>query len=342
MNVATAYLQTLLAYEQIDISKVQIAQTTVRLGNIRKQVVAGVLPPLNQLELEAQLARDSAAYVRTLSTYQQQIILLKALLTLDMATPFDIEKPDVSAIPVEPLAALQPAAVYDEALKSLPQQRVNDLQIQAALKNIQSANAAMKPTISAFGTVGSQYSNNFPDRNSIVQTGKLDTLGAVDLGGGVIRYAVRPNFAITRNTPYGAQLFDVNLRQAVGLTLSVPIFNNRQLRTARDRAVLNAENLRLQSQADNMRLQQDIYSAYTNAVNALEQYRAAQKALETTERALEFSQKRFDVGLLPLVELINNQNNVTRSRVEAASARYEYVFRMKLLEFYRGKGIRLQ
>jgi outer membrane protein len=91
-----------------------------------------------------------------------------------------------------------------------------------------------------------------------------------------------------------------------------------------------------------MRLQQDIYSAYTNAVNALEQYRAAQKALETTERALEFSQKRFDVGLLPLVELINNQNIVTRSRVEAASARYEYVFRMKLLEFYRGKGIRLQ
>jgi outer membrane protein len=345
LNVATAYLQALLAYEQIEISRVQIGQTTARLNTIRKQVSAGTLPQLNQLELEAQLARDTAAYVRTTSTYQSQLIFLKALLALDMTTPFDIEKPDVRAIPVEPLAALQPADVYAEALKNLPQQRVNQLRYQASLKEIQAAKAAMYPTLSAFGSVQSRYSSLFPDQTNFVATptGKFDTLGIVEIAPGTIRYAVRPDFSVTsKNISYGRQVFDINLSQAIGLNLSVPIFNNRQLRTARDRAVLNAENIRLQSEADNQKLQQDIYSAYNDAVNALEQYRAAQKAVEASERALELSQRRFDVGLLPLLDLTNNQNNLNRSRIEAVSAQYEYVFRMKLLEFYRGKGMRLQ
>jgi outer membrane protein len=164
----------------------------------------------------------------------------------------------------------------------------------------------------------------------------------VELAPGNIRYAVRPNFQVTtRNTPYGRQVFDVNLSQAVGLNVAVPIFNNRQLRTARDRAVLNAENLKLQTQADNLRLQQDIYTAYNDAMNAQQQYLAARKSAEAAQRAFEFSQKRFDAGLLPLIELITNQNNLNRATVDALSAQYEFVFRMKVLEFYKGKGLKL-
>jgi len=344
LNVAVAYLQALLAYEQIEVSNIQLEQSRFQLQNIRKQVEAGVLPELNAAELEAQLARDSAAYIVANGTYQQNLVQLKALLNLDMATPFDIEKPNVEAIPVEPLAALQPQVVYQMALKNLPQQRVNQFRYQSAQKNIQVARANMYPTLSAFANIGSRYSSLFPDQQNITvtPTGKFDTLGFVEVTPGNVQPAVRPSFStVVPNTPFGRQLFDINLSQAVGINLSIPIFNNRQLRTNWDRAKLNAESIKLQLDQDNLTLQQDIYTAYNDAVNAMQRYNAAQKAAEASEKAFNFSQRRYDVGLLQTIELITNQNNLYRTRLDALSARYEYVFRMKLLEFYKGQGLKL-
>ncbi|MGV3657760.1 MAG: TolC family protein [Chitinophagaceae bacterium] len=344
LNVAVAYLQALLSYEQIEVSNIQLGQSRAQLQNVRKQVDAGVLPELNAAELEAQLARDSANYIVANGTYQQNLVQLKALLSLDMVTPFDIEKPNVESIPVEPLAALQPQVVYQLALQNLPQQRVNQLRYQSAQKNIKVARAGMFPTLSAFANMGSRYSSLFPDQQniSVTPTGKFDTLGFVEVTPGNVQPAVRPTFDVTvPNTPFGRQLFDINLSQAVGVSLSIPIFNNRQLRTAWDRARLNAENLKLQVEGDNLTLQQDIYTAYNDAVNAMQRYNAAQKAAEASEKAFNFSQRRYDVGLLQTIELITNQNNLYRTRLDALSARYEYVFRMKLLEFYKGQGLKL-
>lgn len=344
LNVAVAYLQALLAFEQTEIAKVQIAQTTAQLANIRKQVAAGSLPELNAAELEAQLAADSANHITSVSTYQTNVIQLKALLNLDMATPFDIETPDVSAIPVEELANLQPQVVYQKAMQNLPQQRANQLRYQAAQKTILAARGAMYPTLSLFANMGSRYSSLFPDQQNAVVTpsNKLDTLGFVEVTPGIALPAVRPSFNVSLpNTPFGRQLFDVNLSQAVGLSLSVPIASNRQLRTQWERSKLDAEGIRLQLEQDNLTLQQDIYRAHNDAINAMQRYRSAQKAVEAAEKAFSFSQKRFDVGLLQTIELLTNQNNLFRRRLDAASAQYEYVFRIKLLEFYKGEGLKL-
>lgn len=344
LNVAVAYLQALLAFEQIEVSNIQLQQSRLQLENIRKQVDAGALPELNAAELEAQVARDSANYIVSTGTYQQNLVALKALLNLDMATPFEIEKPNVESIPVEPLAALQPQVVYQLALQNLPQQRVNQYRYQSAQKNIQLARANMYPTLSAFLNIGSRYSSLFPDQQNVTvtPTGKFDTLGFVEVTPGNVQPAVRPSFDVSLpNTPFGRQLFDINLSQAVGVNLSIPIFNNRQLRTNWDRAKLNAESIKLQLDQDNLTLQQDIYTAYNDAVNALQRYNAAQKAVEASEKAFNFSQRRYDVGLLQTIELLTNQNNLYRTRLDALSARYEYVFRMKLLEFYKGQGLKL-
>lgn len=344
LNVAVAYLQALLAYEQTEIAKVQIGQTEAQLSNIRKQVTAGSLPELNAVELEAQLASDSTNYITAISTYQSNVIQLKALLNLDMATPFEIETPDVSAIPVEELGELQPQVVYQKALQNLPQQRANQLRYQAAQKSVQAARASMYPTLSAFGSIGSRYSSLFPDQQNAVVSpaNKYDTLGFVQVSPGIELPAVRPAFNVfLPNTPFGRQLFDVNLSQALGISLNIPIANNRQLRTQWERTKLDAENLRLQLEQDNLTLQQDIYRAHNDAVNAMQRYRSAQKAVEAAEKAFNFSQKRFDVGLLQTIELITNQNNLFRRRLDAAAAQYEYVFRIKLLEFYKGEGLKL-
>ena len=125
------------------------------------------------------------------------------------------------------------------------------------------------------------------------------------------------------------------------MNLSIPIFNNRQLRNNWERSKLSAESIRLQLDQDNMTLQADIYTAYTNALNAQQRYLSAQRAAEASEKVVYYSQKRYDAQLLPIFELLTNQNNLTRARLDAVSAQYEFVFRMKLLEFYKGKGLKL-
>lgn len=345
LNVAVAYLQTLLSFEQIGISNVQIQQTLSQLDAVQKRVKAGALPELNLVEMQAQLARDSAAYISSQSGYQQNLIQLKALLSLDMSLPFEIAKPDVSNIPVESLADLQPAYVYQMALKNLPQQRVNQFRYQSALKNIQLARSSMFPTVSAFAAIGSTFVPNYPDQSRLTVTPLpgFDTLNfVVESSPGLFQPVLGPKFiTAVPNAGFGKQVFDINLGQRIGLNLSVPIFNGRQLRTNWERSKLNAEGIQLQLQQDNLTLQADIYTAYTNAVNAQQRYLASLKAVDASQRAFDFSQKRYDAGLLSVFELITNQNNLTRAKLDAATANYEYVFRMKLLEFYKGQGLKL-
>lgn len=345
LNVAVAYLQTLLANEQVQISKVQIEQTLAQMDIVRKRVKAGAVPELNLLEAESQLATDSAAYITAKSTYEQNLIQLKALLNLDMDVAFEIETPNVSLIPVESLAELQPGYVYEQALKNLPQQRVNQFKYQSALKNIQVAKSSMYPTLSSFISVGSTYSNLYPDRSKTVITplSGFDTVGlVVQTSPGVYQSVLSPKYqTYAPYATYGKQMFGINLGERIGLSLSIPIFNNRQLRTNWERSKLNAESIELQRTQDNLTLQADIYNAYTNAVNAQQRYLSAQKAVESSQKAFDFSQKRYDANLLAFFELLTNQNNLNKAKLNAASAQFEFVFRMKLLEFYKGQGLKL-
>ena len=91
-----------------------------------------------------------------------------------------------------------------------------------------------------------------------------------------------------------------------------------------------------------MNLKQDIYTAYNDASTAIQKYQAGIKGVQTAEKAYNYSQKRYDVGLLPTLDLLTNQNNLNRARVQLAQAQVDYIFRLKLLEFYKGKGITVE
>jgi outer membrane protein len=164
----------------------------------------------------------------------------------------------------------------------------------------------------------------------------------VEVSPGNLKPILSPNYNFfIPDLPYSRQVFDARVGQVIGINLSVPILNNRRLKTNWEKSKLNAENIKLQLDQDNLTLQTDIYTAYTNAVNAQQRYFAAMKSVEVSERALDFSQKRYAAGLLQTIELITNQNNLYRARLDALAAQYEYVFRMKLLEFYKGQGLKL-
>jgi outer membrane protein len=310
LSVANLYLQILLGMEQEKIAGVQLQQSQAQLSNTRKLVDAGALPELNAAELEAQVARDSSTVITAKGAVIQNTLSLKAYMAVDAAAPFEIETPPIDKIPVEKIADLQPASVYTLAMANMPQQKLNDFRIKAAQKNSAVARAGLYPTISIFGSLGSGYASYFNVPNGF-----------------------------PKSDPFFPQL-NQNFRQSVGLNLSVPIFNGYNARTIYERSKVTIRNQQLQKELDDQTLKQDIYQAYNAAMIALEKYNAGKKAVETAERTLNYAQKRYEVGMMSTFELITNQNNLFTAKLQNALNQYDYVFKMKVLEFYRGQGLK--
>jgi len=350
LSVATSFLQALLNREQIGIAQIQFEQTKSQLIATRKRVDAGALPELNAVEIEAQLARDSTSIINARATADLSLLQLKALLNLDAAAPFEIEVPPVDMIPVDKIADLQPDYVFKMAIENQPAQKVNKLNLQSFQANVKVAKAGMYPTISGFLGLGTNFSNPFKAITGVDFAGyglPNPLLGAVNVGG-TNYFIQQPKFDYTQTSKsfgqlwsgYGGQL-DNNFRQNFGIALMVPIFNGRNARTAYERSQLNVKNAELTIQQADQQLKQDIYQAYTNATSALQRYNAAEVTLTASQKTYDFAKKRYDVGLLGTFELITNQNNLNKAMTDKLVAQYEYVFRMKVLEFYKGQGIKL-
>lgn len=342
LNVANAYLQILLNAEQVNISDVQVKQSIEQVGNVNKQVRAGAVPELNLAEVEAQLANDSSTLLTAKSNYAISILQLKALLNIPADQPFDVSIPPVDQIPIEPLADLDPAAVYALAQANMPQQKINDYNLKAAIKNASAQKGYMYPSLFLFGGLDTRYSSaqdliGSNPVNMYLPIGKVNVSGT-DYTVTTINQQSVPT-VYTKNT-YFKQISN-NFGQSVGLGLNIPIFNGNLARTNWKKAQLNVDLVDLQNQADAQTLKQDIYQAHANAVAALQKFNASKKGVETSQKAYDFARKRFDVGLLNTIDLITNQNNLFRAKINMVSAQYDYVFKMKLLEFYKGQGLKL-
>jgi outer membrane protein len=105
---------------------------------------------------------------------------------------------------------------------------------------------------------------------------------------------------------------------------------------------LNLENARVLREQIDQNLKQNIYQAYNSATAALQKYNANQSTVNATQKAFDFATKRYNLGLLGTLDLIISQNNFTKAKLDLLTSHYDYVFKMKVLEFYKGQGIRLQ
>lgn len=342
LSAANAYLQILLSMEQEKIAQVQIRQTTDQLVNTKKMVDAGTLPPLNALQLETQLAQDSVTYITAKGNTLQTILALKSFMNIDAAAPFEVDVPPVATIPVEPIADLQPEYVYNQAVVNQPQQLVNEYKLKAAEKATASAKGAMYPTLSAFGNIGSRFIATRSPNFVKVPGQFIPTEAVVDVNGTqyVIQTPLRLQDGYTNAGPIGAQLSD-NFSRSVGLAISVPIFRGGSLRTNYERTKFNTESLQLQKQVDNQKLKQDIYSAYNAALIAMQKFSVSEKSVRTAQETFDLATKRFNVGMLGTIDLIIAQNNLLRAKLDYSINQFDYVFKMKVLEFYKGLGLKL-
>ena len=351
LNVATNFLQALLAKEQVNIAEAQLQLTKNQLIDTRKRVDAGALPELNAVQLEAQLATDSSSLIAARANAEQNLLTLKALLYLDAALPFDITAPSVDIIPVDPIAELQPDYVFQMAMKNQPAQKSNDLRFKSFEAMVKVSKSQLYPTLSAFGGLGTRFSN--PSKSitgaSFQGYNPADPFGAVVDVSGTQYPVLTPNFKYIQSSKsfgqmwngWGSQLSN-NFSQNIGITLNIPIFNSGSARINYEKAKLNLKNVKLLREQIDQTLKQNIYQAYNSSLAALQKYNANQSTVNATQKAFDFATKRYNLGLLSTFELITSQINLEKAKFDLVNSHYDYVFKMKVLEFYKGQGLRLQ
>jgi len=343
LNVANAYLQVLLTNEQAEAALAKLKLSQSQLEITQKQVKAGTLPELNAAELEAQIAQDSSTYISLVGTTQLNVLTLKAYMGLDAGTPFEVDTPPVDEIPVEKLADLQPEPVYALALANQPQQKADALLIEGYRHLSKAAKGAMYPQVSLGASLGTNF-NTSPVPQYSSATVALPQPIKIGYVQGANTPVLVDSFTSTTvhdtHTPYFKQL-NSYFNQSIGINVNIPILNNGSLRTNYAKSKLNLHNAELQRDQDNLSLKNNIYQAYTAATTALQKFEANKISVAATGKSADFSQKRYAVGMLNTVDLLINQNNYFNAKINLLYSQYDYVFKMKVLEFYKGMGIKL-
>jgi outer membrane protein len=347
LTVATYYLQVLLSYQQIKVAEKQMQQTLSQVEVAQKRVNAGAAPELDVLTLQGQYATDSSSYITARATADQNLLQLKQVLNIDAGQPFDIAEPPVEQIPVEPILQLQPETVFQIAIQNQPAQKANLLRQQSLEASLRSSRAAMFPTISVGGTLGTNFSSADKKITGGVITGFKPSGDLVNVNGNQYQVLTPEGYATQAKKSFserwdgwGLQMNN-NFRQSLGFSISVPINSSGQARFNYQRSKLDLKNAELTRSLADQTLKNDIYKAYYNASAAMQKFNAAKITYGITQKAADFAKKRYDLGLLNSFDYLIAQNNMFRAQYDMLAAEFDYVFKMKVLEFYKGQGIKL-
>ncbi len=340
LNVATGYLRTLLAKEQVNVSQKQVELSSAQLTQTRKFADAGRLPELNVAQLEAQLASDSANLITALTDYTASILDIKALLNLDFQAPFDVTTPDVRVVSNNMNLNMSPEDIYNEAARNFGTIKSSIYKHEASQKKYWAAKGALLPQLGLGAQVGTNWSSTVKEYTGFNITGIRPTGDIVPVLDTVLNVYTYDGTYTTKDVPLGKQL-DNNFRQTVSLSLNIPIFNGWQAQYAVKQAKINMLTQELSKYQAELKLKQDVYKAYNDAKNAIQKYNAADRAASAAQRAFDFAQKRYDLGLTNTVEYLTTQNNLYTASANLAKAKYDLIFKLKVIDYYLGKELKL-
>jgi Outer membrane protein len=339
LNVATGYLRSLLAQEQIRITRKQVELSAAQLNQTQKFADAGRLPELNVAQLQAQLAGDSANLITAIADYNAAILDIKALLNLRFDVPFTPQVPDVKIDEQMLVSQLTPEDIYAKATTHLGSVRSSQLKLFAAEKGFSVAKGALWPQIGVGAQFGTNWASTFKEISGFTITGAQPT-GSYVVGDSVMpvyQPIVKYN---TQTIPLGKQL-DNNFRQTVSLNLNIPIFNGWQAQYSVKQAKFNVFSQQLNKASVELKLMQDVYKAHNDAGASIQKYYAALRAAEAAQRAFDYAQRRYDLGLTNTVEYLTTQNTLYTADSRLASAKYDLIFKLKVIDYYLGKELKL-
>ncbi|MEL7600085.1 MAG: TolC family protein [Proteiniphilum sp.] len=299
MSVSTAFLQALLNRELLQIAESQFETTQADIARRTELVKSGRMAKGELYEQEAQLAREELNKVQAASNLKLALLDLAQIMELERFDDFDVTAPPAETL-ISESTLLASEAVYESALQNRPIIRSMQYKIESSEKEKLMARSQLYPSLS-FGA---------------------------NMGTGYYKMNGRDN------DPFGTQLRN-NMSNSLGFSLRIPIFNKFQVRNNIQSAELAIANTRLEMDKTKLELRKQIEQAYYNAVGAKSRWDAAQKSVAASNEAYRFAEEKHDSGRANTYELTLAKNNQTQALGEEAQAKYEYAFRLKILELLK-------
>jgi len=303
LNVVNSYLNILFNKENLSIAKSQFSFSEKQLARVKELVDAGVQPRGNILDIEATLANDEQRVIAADNNLALAKLTLSQLLQLP-STGFDVTTVEVGS-PSEQLLYENSSSIYGIAVE-------NRSEIKSAEKNIDIAKLSTK----------------------ISKSGYLPSLSASYSYGTASRFS-----NLNSDEPVIFEQFENNLGHNFGLSLSIPIFSKFQNKTAVAKSKIQEEGALLNLEQAKLTLQSNIERAFTDAKAALKTYAASQKSLSSQKLAFDNAQERYNIGAMNSFDLDQARNRLVNAEGSLVNAKYDFVFKTKVLDFYAGKSL---
>lgn len=333
LTVATSYINVLFATEQTSNAKQRLALTEKQLENTKRLISAGALPANDVLELEAQQALNQQDIIIQDNAVNTALLNLKLLLQLPADQDFEVEVPKIDVSPDDAVDTWTVDEVYRKAINNQPFIKASEYRLKSAKLQEEIAKSDKMPRLSIFGGIDSNYSDRFPEFGPDIETVIENDVFINGMPVTVGQPASIPNRIGTLG--YFNQLSD-NLGQNIGVSLNIPIYNNGRANIAQDQAKLGVLNTEYANEQLDQQLRSDIQKALTDARASKLQLVASQKSMESRQASFNNTEKRFQLGAVNSLELSVAKNLLDAAQIDLIVAKYQYLFNVKVVEFYRG------
>ncbi len=311
LNVANAFLQILFNKENLKVQQEQLLNNKKQKQRTQTLVDAGSVPRGDLMDMTATVATSQQAVVNAENALLISKLSLAQLLQLEDFKNFDVAEADYTLTESETM--LQSAdAIYNKAKEERVELKIARANLEVAQKDIDIAKGALLPSLQGFYSFSSRATNS--DRISSDGNGN---------------FIVRGPDAIFNQ-------FSDNKGNAFGLQLSIPILNGFSVRNNIERSKVAFKRSQIAVSQQELDLKRNVYTAFTDANGALNAYEAAVTTLEARTESYKYAQERFDVGLLNAFDLNQSQTLFANAESEVIRTKYDYIFRVKVVEFYFG------
>lgn len=311
MNVVAAFLQVLYNKELLRLAQESAALTQKQFDRTKIMFDAGSVSQGTLLDAEALLATQDLNVVTAQSQLDNSVLSLTQLLDLPSPAGFEVAVPPTE-IPDQGTMSMTPEEINSIAMKNMPLIKGSEFKLLSAQKGLTIAKGGILPRLSMYGSLSSGYSS---------ASQRLDTT----------------TFQFNE-IPFNDQL-DENYSKSVGFSLSIPIFNNWQTQTAVKRARLNVLGAEYSLQNSRNQVYKSVQQAHTDALAASKKYIAYQKTAASLAEAFRYADKRFNLGAISSIEYTTAKNNTDKANSDLLQAKYDLIFRIKILDFYAGKPL---
>lgn len=308
LNVANAFLQVLFNKENLKVQKEQKANNEKQLSRSEELVKAGSVPKGDLLDIKATVASDGQKVVAAENALLISKLSLAQLLQLKEFYDFDVT--DETTVKDENnILSQTPLAIYDKAKEQRTELKIAKTNLEIAEKNVAIAKGGYQPTLQGFYNINTRIS-----------------------------YADSYNFqtGLSSPAPPFSQQFADNRGQAFGAQLNIPIFNGWSAKNNVERSKVNLEKSKIAVEQEELALQRNVYTAFTDAKGGLNAYESALSALEARQEAYNYAKEKYAVGMMNSFDFNQSQTLFSAAQSEVLRTKYDYIFKIKILEFYFG------